>query len=766
MHRGRSRCERLPLHKTHASKIRGSHDILPHMGLISWCNRFIKSGFYLLFGIVPLLLTPWNYELFEYNKMMAVYVVTVWIGASWLVKMIAQKEVRLAKTPLDIPIVLFGLSQLISAIFSMDPHVSWFGYYSRFNGGMWSVISYVLLYYAFVSEFVSGDTYYVLGSKRQSKNKSALSVIPNTETVIRLLKTSLFTATIVAVYGVLEHMGIDKHIWVQDVQNRVFSTLGQPNWLAAYLIALTPLAMAFGLHHLAVDKVRHGFAASVYVIISVLFFIVLLYTRSRSGLLGLTVADVIFWAGYLWYHRDMWRQAAILHVLFALVVFFNGTYIPQIDKYVTFNGLKTMVTKTTKTTQAPPANTSSYTAPALETGGTESGTIRKYVWQAAISAWRSTTKTMLIGTGTESFAFAFYRFRPVAHNQTSEWDFLYNKAHNEYLNYLATTGLFGLGSYLLVLGAFIVWFVKNVHSSGFMVHRKTSDSLAAESPTMNYPAIPTALFAGWVSMLVTNFFGFSVVILQVFLFLFPAIAFVLYTRPNEIKSWKSDVSVPGWTGWIAVMIGIYTIFKIGSFWYADKLFAYGYQYDRAGLYAQAVPSLVTAISINPGEPLYHDELSGGYSALAVASFNSKNATQAATLAELALTESNKALAISPQNVNFLKTRTKVYYTLSTFDPSLNASAITTLEATLPLSPNDPKIYYNLAILEGRAGQNDKAISRLLQAKALKPDYRDVYNALNLFYADTGKKDLAKAILQEYLTKIDPTDKDFQTRLAK
>ena len=62
--------------------------------LITWCNRLIKTGFYLLFSLVPLLLTPWNYELFEYNKMMAVYVITALVVTAWLVKMINQGELR------------------------------------------------------------------------------------------------------------------------------------------------------------------------------------------------------------------------------------------------------------------------------------------------------------------------------------------------------------------------------------------------------------------------------------------------------------------------------------------------------------------------------------------------------------------------------------------------------------------------------------------------------------------------------------------------
>ena len=102
------------------------------MSLATWADRIIRWGFYLLFGLVPLLLTPWNYELFEYNKMMAVYALTILIVGAWIIKMISGKEFRIAKTPLDIPIALFVTSQLVSSLFSMDPHVSWFGYYSRF----------------------------------------------------------------------------------------------------------------------------------------------------------------------------------------------------------------------------------------------------------------------------------------------------------------------------------------------------------------------------------------------------------------------------------------------------------------------------------------------------------------------------------------------------------------------------------------------------------------------------------------------------------
>jgi O-antigen ligase len=70
----------------------------------------------------------------------------------------------------------------------------------------------------------------------------------------------------------------------------------------------------------------------------------------------------------------------------------------------------------------------------------------------------------LFGTGVETFAFAYYTYRPAQHNMTSEWDYLYNKAHNEYLNYLATIGILGLGSYLLMIRSFSGLQLKSIFS--------------------------------------------------------------------------------------------------------------------------------------------------------------------------------------------------------------------------------------------------------------------------------------------------------------
>jgi len=748
------------------------------------CAPIIRISFGLLFILVPLILSPWNYELFEYNKMMVTYCLTAIILGAWTVKMIVDGEIRIKRTPLDIPIFLFALSQFISTIFSMDPHISWFGYYSRFNGGMVSVLTYIALYYAFVSNFFPTNE----NTQRNPKNVPPFP--------LRILQAMLVTGLVVSLYGIAEHFGIDKNLWVQDVQSRVFSTLGQPNWLAAYLIALTPVSMG-----LVLMKIKNKMSSTFYFLLTIIFFLTLLWTRSRSGFLALAIADIVFW-GVIFLHfirprlkiltaikdeafQNIVRPFLLIHAAFFLIIIINGTYIQQIDNWITVKAWQQRFVKfqvssfkfqvspsgLPSSSLAPVATTSSEnqsdrssSAPLIESGITDSGDIRKYVWEGALNIWKSSLKTFFIGSGTETYAFAFYQYKPVGHNLTSEWDFLYNKAHNEYLNFLATTGILGLGTYLLLIGTFTIWF--------FRFELRITDSKNDELVTRHTQLIINGLFAGWLSILITNFFGFSVVIMQLFFYLFPALIFVLSPHTfnqkdanakNEYRtifiSWNGKKKK--FFGVSAALISILLVCTCIISWFADKQFATGYHYSRAGYLPQAYQALSSAINLNPTEPFYHDEQGNVLSTLAVASWKEKQATVSQELAQMSIKENDFALSVSPKNVNFWKSRTKIFYALSSIDPSLLKDAINSLEHAITLSPSDPKLYYNLAILYGQTEETTKAVDFMKKSIELKPNYREGYFGLSLLYTELNMPEKSKQILHEYLKKVDPNDEEFQ-----
>jgi O-antigen ligase len=402
-------------------------------------QRFFLYFYAAIFFLTPLILWPYTSEVFEFNKIVFIYLMTTVVTTFWLVRCVKEERFIFRRTILDKPLILFLAVNIISTLLSIDVRTSIFGYYSRFNGGLLSILSYSLLYWAFVSNM---------------DNKSTKITI----------YSLLSSAVLVSLYGIFQHFGIDRDIWVQDVQNRVFSTLGQPNWLAAFLLALTPITFT--------KLVKKPYSY----ILSAIFFITILFTKSRSGLIGFVAMELIFWSYMLFQNRKRYFKDFLI---------FNAAF--MILSLAIGNPLKLSATQSVS-----PSN-----SPALETGGTESGTIRRIVWKGAFEIWKNYP---LLGTGPETFAYAYNQFKPVEHNLVSEWDYIYNKAHNEYLNLAANTGTLGLMSYLILIGSAILLFIKKGR--------------------IEY-------LSGYVGLLISNFFGFSVVPTQLILFLFPAIVLTL-----------------------------------------------------------------------------------------------------------------------------------------------------------------------------------------------------------------------------------------------
>jgi len=387
-------------------------------------TRAIKFLFLCLFFVTPLLFTTLNSELFEMPKMFFVYILSILITSLHLINVINFRQPLFKRSALDIPLLLFLGSQIISTIISVDPHTSIFGYYSRLNGGLLSIISYAILYWILV----------------------AYLDLPFKKTII---KYALLSGVLVAIYGILEHFGIDKNVWIQDVQDRVFSTFGQPNWLAAYLCILLPLCF-----FRSNNKKQNNF----YLFCILLFSTCLIFTKSKTGILAALISLPFCLNKKNYYY---------FFIVIALAGFFFLNKKPA-----------------------------SPTPPTLNI--TASQDIRKIVWIGAIDLYK---KYPVFGTGVESFAYTYYWTRPAAHNLTSEWEFLYNKAHNEYINYLATTGTVGFLAYLLLIITSLINFI-------------------------NPPAGGKHFFllAAYISILITNFSGFSVVMISLFFYLLPALA--------------------------------------------------------------------------------------------------------------------------------------------------------------------------------------------------------------------------------------------------
>ena len=664
--------------------------------------KVIQTFFGLLFFTVPLVLWPYTSELFEFNKMIIVYIFTILIVATWVIRSISQRKFIFSRTILDIPLLFFLGSQLISTILSIDTTTSWLGYYSRFNGGFISMLCYSLLYWAFVSNV----------------NKSSIP---------KLIRHTLVSAVLVSIYGVLEHLGIDKDVWVQDVQNRVFSTLGQPNWLAAWLVALLPITWFYTIEN---SKKKISFKKIIPYLLNLLFFVVLIFTGSRSGLLGFAVAVLVFWIFiFIRYKFRFLKEFIVVNLSILVCMGIFGTQLtPSVFSLI-------------KKTQTEIQTTEVITGTALENGGTESGTIRKIVWEGAVETWKHYP---VFGTGVETFAYSYYLFRPVAHNLTSEWDFIYNKAHNEYLNYLANTGTIGILAYLSLIG-FSIYQILNL--------TKIKDP----ENDIKYKDLGFAVLSGYVSILITNFFGFSVVPIQILFYLFPAFIFVLVNDEEQQDSKANITTNQKIVNWIIICIAATLLFVTCRYWYADTLYAKGVNYDKVNRFDLSPTLLTKAIKLEPKQSLYYAEIAKAYTNLALAYNSEKDSTTASELTNAAVEYSNKAVDLSPANVNIKRMQFGVYVMLSSINTNYLFDAKDVLVSAINQAPSDAKLYYNLGLIYARIGQDDQATQTLAKAVELKPNYKDARLAYAILLINTKRDDEARPQLEYILTNLDPED---------
>ena len=655
--------------------------------------------------------------------MLTVYALTTLIAVSWLGRMIAQKKFLIRATPLDIPILLFLLSQLISTLLSIHPRTSILGYYTRYNGGLLSTISYVILYFSFVTLLRKKD-------------------------LLPLFGALLTGSALVSFYAIPEHFGhsmscllaapnhaFNVSCWVQDVQSRVFATFGQPNWLAAYVITLLPLSFILSC------TVKKPGLQRVFSVTTLLLFTTLLFTRSRSGLVGLGVGAVVMLAVF-WFRS--WRPrktgALLAGGILIIALVFGTIYTPTLVKFFSKQKSQPVPTETA-TVQV---------VNRLEEGGTDSGEIRKIVWAGAISVWK---RYPWFGSGVETFGYSYYLDRPAAHNMVSEWDFLYNKAHNEFLNYLATTGVVGLGSYLFMLASFGWLILKTVRS------KEATNRTALRS---------AALFSGFSALMVSNFFGFSTVMVSVIMYFFFAAATISY-QPEEKtgKLLTGKFSLLSQAGLlVAIISGVIILMLIARTRKADVAYATGKAQLDAQAYEAGTTNLAMAIKLAPREAQYYDTLSSSYARLAVALADQKEATAAAQFAQSAISLSDQTLALNSEQRNFYKTRAQVFIILSQLESTALEDARAALKLGFEKSPTDAKLLYNLALTELSLGLPEAATAHLREIIALKPNYEQARQELGNLLLQQGDIQGAKAEFEYILSNLSPSNEIAQKKLAE
>ena len=194
-----------------------------------YLDRAIELLFFALLFCAPLFFDRSIGIVFSLSKATLIRSLTVLIMAVWLTKVFLGQGAILKRTGSDIPVLTYLLSCTAATLLSINVYVSFVGSYGRYEG-LITLVNYTVLFFI------------------------AATVINSVGMLKKMMVCAVTSGALMAAYGMIQRMGLDPFVWGGVITNeRVISTIGQPNFLAAYL----DMAFMLGLGLILFSEKQH-----------------------------------------------------------------------------------------------------------------------------------------------------------------------------------------------------------------------------------------------------------------------------------------------------------------------------------------------------------------------------------------------------------------------------------------------------------------------------------------------------------------------------
>ncbi|TXH01822.1 MAG: hypothetical protein E6R05_05045, partial [Candidatus Moraniibacteriota bacterium] len=117
----------------------------------------------LCFG-VPVFFTGLTFQGIAFEKQIFFYFCLLAGLVAWVSKGVMTGEMKIRRTPLDIPVILFWLFSIVATVFSVDRWHSFWGFFGDPSRGFISITALVLAYFFIMSHFTERRRNLMLGS--------------------------------------------------------------------------------------------------------------------------------------------------------------------------------------------------------------------------------------------------------------------------------------------------------------------------------------------------------------------------------------------------------------------------------------------------------------------------------------------------------------------------------------------------------------------------------------------------------------------------
>jgi cyclophilin family peptidyl-prolyl cis-trans isomerase/tetratricopeptide (TPR) repeat protein len=207
-----------------------------------FCDKVIEAGWLAALVIVPLFFDIYSQRVFEPDKISLLRSLALVMSAAWLVRVIEDWRggartagansgeipgdaagapsflARLVHKPMVLPTLLLVLVYLLSSVLSVAPAVSFLGSYQRLQG-TFTTLAYIVIFFLVLDG---------LRTRRQFE---------------RLVTTAIVVSFPIALYGLVQHFGLDPLPWGGNVTYRVAANMGNAIFVAAFMIMVVPLTL-------------------------------------------------------------------------------------------------------------------------------------------------------------------------------------------------------------------------------------------------------------------------------------------------------------------------------------------------------------------------------------------------------------------------------------------------------------------------------------------------------------------------------------------
>ncbi len=244
-----------------------------------FANKLIEAGWLAAVIAVPLFFNIYTARTFEPDKLTLMRSIVMVMILAWLIKVLEEGfsssnetlKVRFKtwlKKPMILPTLTIVSMYIISTILSISPHVSFWGSYQRMQG-TYTFLSYVVIFALMASN------------------------ITTREQIDRFVTTVIIASIPVALYGIIQHNGLDPLPWAGDVTRRVASNMGNAIFVSSYLIMIVPLTLSRLIQSMTAIVTEeaaswgHTVLAAVYIFITAIQILTIIYSVSRGPQIGL-----------------------------------------------------------------------------------------------------------------------------------------------------------------------------------------------------------------------------------------------------------------------------------------------------------------------------------------------------------------------------------------------------------------------------------------------------------------------------------------------